>query len=112
MLTFEQLPGSKVNTPLTLAILYLRMAVGNVREVTTESDSYPDGFRKVRNMKTITIRFRSITDPDHRTLSTIVIVLYAFALLNVALCSVSIYGKSLFYLLLYSIFYVFFLVGS
>lgn len=51
MLTFEQLPGSKVNTRLTLAILYLRMAVGNVREVTTESDSYPDGFRKVRNMK-------------------------------------------------------------
>lgn len=84
MLTFEQLPGSKVNTRLTLAILYLRMAVGNVREVTTESDSYPDGFRKVRNMKkkiiNNSIHFRSITDPDHRTLPTTVIVLYAFAL--------------------------------
>lgn len=121
MLTFEQLPGSKVHVSLTLTILYLRMAVYNVREVTTGSDSYLDGFRKVRNIKTnqqlytLQICKRGLfcswpIDPDHRTFSTI--VWYPFALWNVFLCSVSIYGKSFISLLLASIFYVFFLVGS
>lgn len=31
--------------------MYLRMAVYEVREVTSESNFYLDGFRKVRNIK-------------------------------------------------------------